>query len=150
MPYDIFAIQIWYNIRSFIREAYIICVADIIASAISPVPYWNGYHCKSLFYLLVKEAFTWPARRDLNPRPLESESTAISSFATGGYDIIYITKSPLLQGKFYLYHTLLIFVWCYIKLILKPQNKIWTVGKTAVYTSILHRHSLTEQLLWKG
>ncbi len=27
----------------------------------------------------------WPARRDSNPRPLESESTAISSFATGGY-----------------------------------------------------------------
>ena len=26
----------------------------------------------------------WPARRDSNPRPLESESTAISSFATGG------------------------------------------------------------------
>ena len=26
----------------------------------------------------------WSARRDSNPRPLESESTAISSFATGG------------------------------------------------------------------
>ena len=31
------------------------------------------------------DSFTWPARRDSNPRPLESESTAISSFATGGY-----------------------------------------------------------------
>ena len=30
--------------------------------------------------------FHWPARRDSNPRPLESESTAISSFATGGYN----------------------------------------------------------------
>ena len=28
----------------FIREAYIICVADIIASAISPVTAGNGYH----------------------------------------------------------------------------------------------------------
>ena len=31
----------------------------------------------------------WPARRDSNPRPLESESTAISSFATGGYDVSF-------------------------------------------------------------
>lgn len=29
--------------------------------------------------------FFWSARRDLNPQPLESESTAISNFATGGY-----------------------------------------------------------------
>ena len=29
--------------------------------------------------------FAWPARRDSNPRPSESESAAISSFATGGY-----------------------------------------------------------------
>ena len=28
--------------------------------------------------------FSWPARRDSNPRPSESESAAISSFATGG------------------------------------------------------------------
>ena len=27
----------------------------------------------------------WPARRDLNPRPSESESAALSSWATGGY-----------------------------------------------------------------
>ena len=33
-----------------------------------------------------KRSFCWPARRDSNPRPLESESTAISSFATGGYE----------------------------------------------------------------
>ena len=42
----------------FIREAYIICVADIIASAISSVTAGNGYHCKKkarlrvLFFLL--------------------------------------------------------------------------------------------------
>ena len=29
-------------------------------------------------------AVFWPARRDSNPRPSESESAAISSFATGG------------------------------------------------------------------
>ena len=33
--------------------------------------------------------FAWPARRDSNPRPLESESTAISSFATGGHDVSF-------------------------------------------------------------
>ncbi len=31
------------------------------------------------------EVLYWPARRDSNPRPSESESAAISSFATGGY-----------------------------------------------------------------
>ena len=31
----------------FIREAYIICEADIIALAISSVSAGNGYHCKS-------------------------------------------------------------------------------------------------------
>ena len=35
-PYDIFALQIWYNIRSFIREAYIICEADIISEIYHP------------------------------------------------------------------------------------------------------------------
>ena len=30
----------------FIRKAYIICEADIIASAISSVTVGNGYHCK--------------------------------------------------------------------------------------------------------
>lgn len=39
--------------------------------------------------------FHWPARRDSNPRPLESESTAISSFATGGYLLTsYILHCP--------------------------------------------------------
>ena len=32
-----------------------------------------------------ESCFFWPARRDSNPRPSESESAAISSFATGGY-----------------------------------------------------------------
>ena len=31
-----------------------------------------------------RELLIWPARRDSNPRPSESESAAISSFATGG------------------------------------------------------------------
>ena len=35
----------------------------------------------------------WPARRDSNPRPLESESTAISSFATGGYGVSFEHES---------------------------------------------------------
>ena len=34
----------------------------------------------------------WPARRDSNPRPLESESTAISSFATGGWCAQFMSR----------------------------------------------------------
>ena len=41
----------------FIREAYIICEADIIASAISSVSVGNGYHWKSLFGRSTKETF---------------------------------------------------------------------------------------------
>ena len=43
--------------------------------------------------------FSWPARRDSNPRPSESESAAISSFATGGYaDIIAQKKAGSKSG----------------------------------------------------
>ena len=41
----------------------------------------------------------WPARRDSNPRPLESESTAISSFATGGN--LFLLSFPGQQKLFY-------------------------------------------------
>ena len=40
-----------------IREAYIICEADIIASAISPVPRGTDIIVKNLFCLLTKEVF---------------------------------------------------------------------------------------------
>ena len=40
---------------------------------------------EALKLLASRGFYFWPARRDSNPRPLESESTAISSFATGGY-----------------------------------------------------------------
>ena len=40
-----------------------------------------GVFAEHIFFMFL----LWPARRDSNPRPLESESTAISSFATGGY-----------------------------------------------------------------
>ena len=41
----------------------------------------------------------WPARRDSNPRPSESESAAISSFATGGCaDIIAQKKAGSKSG----------------------------------------------------
>ena len=43
--------------------------------------------------------FSWPARRDSNPRPSESESAAISSFATGGCaDIIAQKKAGSKSG----------------------------------------------------
>ena len=50
---------------------------------ISSVTAGNGYHCKRR--LLSQAPFAWPARRDSNPRPPESESDALSSCATGGY-----------------------------------------------------------------
>lgn len=58
------------------------------------------------------EALDWPTRRDSNPRPPESESVAISSFATDGnitYKVyhkkntvaIFITKNILTYESFY-------------------------------------------------
>ena len=41
----------------FIREAYIICEADIIASAISSVTVENGYHSKNAPLSVDKSAF---------------------------------------------------------------------------------------------
>ena len=56
--YDIISVPI-------IREAYIICKADIIASAISSVTVGNGYHCKKpLLSGRQKRFFTWQRRRD--------------------------------------------------------------------------------------
>ena len=55
----------------FIREAYIICEADIIALAISSASARNGYHCKSRRRM--STAFAWRRVRDSNPRFL-SES----------------------------------------------------------------------------
>ena len=50
---------------------------------ISSVTAGNGYHCKRC--LLSQAPFAWPARRDSNPRPPESESDALSNCATGGF-----------------------------------------------------------------
>ena len=55
--------------------------------------YHRRIHCINLWYLI------WPARRDSNPRPSESESAAISSFATGGCaDIIAQKKAGSKSG----------------------------------------------------
>ena len=43
--------------------------------------------------------FLWPARRDSNPRPSESESAAISSFATGGYQMICLFKATVILPR---------------------------------------------------
>ena len=49
--YDIISVPI-------IREAYIICEADIIATVISSVTAGNGYHCKKpLLSIKTKEVF---------------------------------------------------------------------------------------------
>ena len=54
--------------------------------------FWGAYHRQRLFLF-------WPARRDSNPRPSESESAAISSFATGGCaDIIAQKKAGSKSG----------------------------------------------------
>lgn len=61
---------------------------------------------------LVTRFSHWPTRRDSNPRPPESESVAISSFATDGnitYKVyhkkntvaIFITKNILTYESFY-------------------------------------------------
>lgn len=51
--------------------------------------------CKPYNYVV----FLWPARRDSNPRPSESESAAISSFATGGYSIICLFKATVILPR---------------------------------------------------
>ena len=52
----------------------------------------------------------WPARRDSNPRPSESESAAISSFATGGYQGVrkraFIIHVPKVKVKAFLFRFL--------------------------------------------
>ena len=58
-----------------------------------PKPFGFLPPCSNSFLLYLKKRtnphglvlFNWPARRDSNPWPSESESAAISSFATGGY-----------------------------------------------------------------
>lgn len=50
----------------------------------------------------------WSARRDSNPRPSESESAAISSFATGGYIIILIQIILIFNSKNFLCNSLLL------------------------------------------
>ena len=49
---------------------------------------YRGLHTNPSDWIKIRQSedclIFWPARRDLNPRPSESESAAISSFATGG------------------------------------------------------------------
>ncbi len=49
-----------------------------------------GMDKKEVTFVYQKSLLFWPARRDLNPRSLESESNAISNFATGGYKSILL------------------------------------------------------------
>ena len=71
----------------------------------------QGYEKKNLRYATCSPQ-VWPTRRDSNPRPPESESVAISSFATDGnitYKVyhkkntvaIFITKNILTHESFY-------------------------------------------------
>ena len=68
----------------YISEATTLGVAVIISETTS---FAEGKHHSKKPNLSSRQIrlFCWPARRDSNPRPLESESTAISSFATGGW-----------------------------------------------------------------
>ena len=58
----------------FMREAYIICAADIIAPAISSVTAGNGYHCKNpLLPIWQKRIFSWCRQPESNRYGFYSE-----------------------------------------------------------------------------
>ena len=63
----------------FIRKAYIICVADIIASAISSVNEVNGYHCKNPFCPVDKRGFYMVDVNGLEPLTLCTSSKCSTS-----------------------------------------------------------------------
>lgn len=63
-----------------------------------------GVFAEHIFFMFL----LWPARRDSNPRPSESESAAISSFATGGYIIILIQIILIFNSKNFLCNSLLL------------------------------------------
>ncbi len=52
--------------------------------------YCEGLYKKETNKLFRLVCLFWSARRDSNPRPSESESAAISSFATSGYTLFII------------------------------------------------------------
>ena len=63
----------------FIREAYIICEADIIASAISPVRAKERISLKKVsFVSRQKRLFSWRARRDSEPRTFGGRSPILT------------------------------------------------------------------------
>ena len=92
MRYDIRHCRMIYLLRkhdiisvpSYAAGIYHRTECDIISKIYHP--FWQERISlkKVTFVSRQKWLFSWPARRDSNPRPLESESTAISSFATGG------------------------------------------------------------------
>ena len=60
---------------------------------------------------LIPSDVLWPARRDSNPQSSESESDALSGYATGGYRIILPLYNSQCKSKIYL-----------IKLLPHPPN----------------------------
>ena len=60
---------------------------------------WKQKSPQSLETQGITGFLTWPARRDSNPRSSESESAAISSFATGGYITILIQISLIFNSQ---------------------------------------------------
>ena len=88
-----------------IREAYIICGADIIALAISSVTAGNGYHWKNLFCLVDKRGFFVVRVKGLEPPrllTLEPKSSASANSATPAKlncQILYILIGVLSMQK---------------------------------------------------
>ena len=86
-----------------IREAYIICEADIIALAISSVTARNGYHCKNpLLSSRQKRVFTWLGWRDSNPRDDGVKVRCLTAWRQPNIAYGGLKKSPLsVQWGFY-------------------------------------------------
>ena len=67
-----------------------------LKNGLSSNPYYNSQkisfsqyiHNKKGTFVHQKFLFCWPARKDLNLRPSESESDALSSCATGRYFVL--------------------------------------------------------------
>ena len=58
---------------SLYAAAYIICEADIIAESHITRSARNGYHCKKLPYLSIKELFAWSYWSESNRQPAHYE-----------------------------------------------------------------------------
>ena len=91
--------QAWYIIRrkSVYHQGRLTALVSHHAPAYFTRSAGTNFTEKS--HSLLRMAFFWPTRKDLNLRPSESESDALSSCATGREHKKYSTKKPLCKGN---------------------------------------------------